>query len=359
MQYTKRLTSIVLAMLLAVSLFLLPACTKPEPPALTTKSLTWPVSVPLPKAEDFVESIPEGYTLSLAEKYSVSSLGSYSIPLLLTDERGREFTYTASLTLVNDTTPPTVSGTKDLIAYLGSGVSYLSGVTATDNCDAGVTLAVDTSAVNLKEVGFYNVTYLATDAAGNVTKILCTLSVYEEEITEQMLYQLVDPILDDILWSGMTAHDQLREIYDYVRANISYVPTSDKSSWVRAAYNGLMSHTGDCFTYFAISKAMMERLGIQNMDVERLPELAAMVNERHYWSMVNLGSDVNPKWYHFDSCPIKGSPYLWGFLMTDAQLMQYSDLRENHDGISGYFYAYNSAAYPQSATTVITPISYH
>ena len=73
MQYTKRLTILVLAMLLAVSLFLLPACTKPEPPALTTKSLTWPVSVPLPKAEDFVESIPEGYTLSLAEKYKLIS----------------------------------------------------------------------------------------------------------------------------------------------------------------------------------------------------------------------------------------------------------------------------------------------
>lgn len=358
MQYTKRLTSIVLAMLLAVSLFLLPACTKPEPPAFQTKSLTWPVSVPLPKAEDFAETIPEGYTVSLAEKYSVSSLGTYSIPLLLTDEKGREFTYTASLTLVNDTTPPTVSGTKDLIAYLGSGVSYLSGVNATDNCDAGVTLSVDTSAVNLKAVGFYNVIYRATDAAGNVTEIVRTLSVYEEEITEQMLYDLIDPILDSILWGGMTATEQLREIYDYVHANISYVSTSDKSSWVRAAYNGLMSRTGDCFTYFAISKAMMERIGIQSMDIERLPEVAAMVNERHYWSLVNLGSDVNPKWYHFDSCPIKGAPYMWGFLMTDAQLMQYSDMRENQNGISGYFYAYNSAAYPKTATTVITPISH-
>ena len=359
MQYTKRFTSLVLAMLLAVSLFLLPSCQKPEPPELKTKNLTWPVSVQLPKAEDFVESVPRGYTISLAEQYNISSLGEHSVSLVLTDEKGREFTYSASITLVNDTTAPAVHGVRDLVAYLGSGVSYLSGITATDDCDAGVTLTVDTSLVNLKEVGFYNVTYRATDAAGNVTEATCKLSVYEEEITEAMLYTYVDPILDEILYDGMTVTQQLHAIDEYVRANISYASTSDKSSWVRAAYNGLMSRTGDCFTYFALSKAMMERIGISNIDVERLPDVAAMVNERHYWSMVNIGSDINPGWYHFDSCPIKGSPYLWGFLMTDTQLVQYSDLRENHDGISGYFYAYNTSAYPPSSIEIVTPISYH
>ncbi len=358
MQYTKRLTSLVLAMLLAVSLFLLPSCKQPEPPELKTKNLVWPVSVPLPAAERFVDAVPEGYTISLAEKYNVSSLGTHPVSLTLTDEKGREFTYSASLTLVNDTVPPTINGVRDLVAYVGGSVSYLSGVTATDNCDAGVTLTVDTSAVNLKAADFYNVVYRATDAAGNVNEVTCKLSVYEEEITEQMLYNLIDPILDDILYDGMTTVQKLRAIYDYAHANISYVSTSDKSSWVRAAYNGLMSRTGDCFTYFALSKAMMERIGIQNMDIERLPEVAAMVNERHYWSIVNIGSQANPKWYHFDSCPIKGMPYSWGFLMTDTQLIQYSDKRENADGISGYFYAYNTAAYPRSSTEIITPISY-
>ncbi len=358
MQHTKRFTTLVLAMLLAVSLFLLPSCTKPEPPELQIKNLTWPVSVPLPKAEDFVDVVPEGYTISLAEKYNVSSLGTYPVSLVLIDEKGREFAYSASLTLVNDTVAPQISGARDLVAYVGSGVSYLSGVSVTDNCDAGVTLEVDTSAVNLKAVGYYNVVYRATDIAGNVTEVVCKLSVYEEEITEAMLYNLIDPILDNILYDGMTVSQKLRAIYDYAHANISYVSTSDKSSWVRAAYNGLMSHTGDCFTYFALSKAMMQRIGIQNMDIERLPEIAAMVNERHYWSLVNIGTEANPRWYHFDSCPIKGMPYSWGFLMTDAQLIQYSEMRENQNGISGYFYTYNTATYPNSSTEIITPISY-
>lgn len=357
MQHTKRFTALVLAMLLAVSLFLLPSCKKPEPPELKTKSLTWPVSVPLPSAEKFVEAIPEGYTVSLTEKYSVSSLGTYSIPLTLTDEKGREFTFSASLTVVNDTTPPTISGTRDLVAYIGRGVSYLSGVSTADDCDAGVTLDVDTSAVNLKQTGMYDVIYRATDAAGNVNEVTCKISVYEEEITEAMLYELIDPILDDIFGDGITTVQKLRAIYDYVYDNTAYVSTSDKSGWVRAAYNGLLNRNGDCFTYFALSKAMMERAGIQNMDIQRSPEIAAMVNERHYWSLVNIGTEANPQWYHFDACHMSGTPKPWGFLMTDEQLLQFSDKRENADGISGYFYVYDSTAYPPTSTQIFTP--YH
>ena len=79
MQHTKRLITLALAMLLAASLFLLPACNQPEPPALELQSLVWPVSVPLPTAEDFFVAIPEGYTVSLAEKYNFSALGTYPI----------------------------------------------------------------------------------------------------------------------------------------------------------------------------------------------------------------------------------------------------------------------------------------
>ena len=91
MQYTKRLVTLVLAVLLAVSLFLLPSCRKPEPPAIEVKSLVWPVSVPLPEAEQFVGELPEGNTVRLAEKYNVQYLESdfkkkdgflRSIPLL-------------------------------------------------------------------------------------------------------------------------------------------------------------------------------------------------------------------------------------------------------------------------------------
>ncbi len=356
MQHTKRLVTFVLAMLLAVSLFLLPSCREPEPPELQTKALTWPASAALPTAEQFVEAVPEGCTLRLADKYAISSLGTYPIALVLTDGKGREFTYSANLTLIDDNTPPTINGLRDLVAYLGGGISYLSGVTATDNCEAGVTLSVDTSAVDLKEVGVYDVIYIAVDAAGNETRVRRTLSVYEDEITEEMLYSRLDPVLRSIISENMTTKQKLRAIYDYVYENVAYVSTSDKSSWVRAAYNGLVNRGGDCFTYFALSKAMMERIGIENMDVERLPELAAAVNERHYWNLVNIGDEDDPQWYHFDACRIKDISRPWGFLMTDEQLQYYSETRMSVSGVSDYFYTYNTAAYPPRATKIITEV---
>ena len=215
---------------------------------------------------------------------------------------------------------------------------------------------VDTSAVNLKEVGVYDVIYRATDASGNVTSLRRTLSVYEEEITEEMLYSRLDPILNNLIHEGMDTQQKLRAIYDYVYLNVAYVSTSDKSSWVRAAYNGLVSRNGDCFTYFALAKAMMERVGIENLDIQRSPEVVAMVDERHYWSLVNIGTENDPRWYHFDACHLNDITRPWGFLMTDDQLLQYSDRRENADGISGYFYVYDAAAYPKTATEIITNV---
>ena len=153
MQYTKRFTTLVLAMLLAMSLFLLPSCKHLEAPVVEIKNLTWPVSALLPTAEQFFVAVPEGCSVRLAEQYHISSLGAIPVSLILTDADGNEFTYTASLTLVNDTTPPTINGMRDLVAYLGGSISYLSGVTATDDTDADVTLTVDTKIVNLKEVG--------------------------------------------------------------------------------------------------------------------------------------------------------------------------------------------------------------
>jgi hypothetical protein len=318
--------------------------------------LTWPVSVPLPTAEQFLVAVPEGCSVRLAEQYSISSLGTYSVPLILTDVDGNEFSYTASMTLVNDTTPPTINGLRDLVAYLGGSISYYSGVTAADDCDAGVTLTVDTNDVNLKKIGVYDIIYRATDAAGNVTEIRRTLSVYEQEITEEMLYERIDPILANIVDDNMSTKQKLRAIYDYVYENVSYVSTSDKSSWVRAAYNGIVERSGDCFTYFALAKAMMERVGIENLDVERDPSVVAVVNERHYWSLVNIGTESDPKWYHFDSCHLNDISRPWGFLMTDEQLALYSNQRANKEGIAGYFYSYNNALYPASATEVITAV---
>ena len=115
-------------------------------------------------------------------------------------------------------------------------------------------------------------------------------------------------------------------------------------SWVREAYLALQSKKGDCYTYYALSKAFFERLGIENRDLQRTPGLT---KDTHYWLMVNIGGeDDAAKWYHFDATRLMEKIYDGGIL-TDAQVRYYSEnIRPN-------FYAYDAGNYPASETAEV------
>ena len=60
------------------------------------------------------------------------------------------------------------------------------------------------------------------------------------------------------------------EIYRWIKGHVSYVGTSDKSDWKKEAYRGIVNGVGDCFTYYAVSEALLTRAGIDNMLVTRV-----------------------------------------------------------------------------------------
>ena len=325
---------------------------------IEVRDLCWPVGAPLPRAEDFVIDLPDGCTVRYAEAYSFNAIKNYEIELILTDAGGLESRYGVSLKLIRDEEPPTVDGLRDHVAYLGGdGISYLAGVSTRDNCDGAIDLQVDASAVNLKRIGVYPVIYTATDLAGNVARFRMTVTVSEREITEEMLNPLLDDVIDDIIYKNMTLKQKLRAIYDYVYGHVAYTSIADKSNWISAAYEGLTTGQGDCYTYYALSKAFFERLGIENRDVERKQEAVIKTGERHFWNLVNIGSAKEPSWYHFDACHLNGMAVPWGFLMTDAQLDSYSEYRQSASGVTDYFYAYDQSLHPTVAETVITRIN--
>ncbi len=327
-----------------------------EPLTVTVRELTWATSTPLPKAAEFVSDLPAGATVRYAEQYTFSAVGSYDLELIVTEESGRESRHAVKFNLVIDQTPPTIVGLVDRSVYLGGTVSYLNGVTVTDNCDGETSLAVDTSAVDLKTEGVYPVRYTATDAAGNQTTVRVSVSVYQNDITEEMLWEKLDPVIDQIITKSMTTEQKARAVHEYVYDHVNYVSTSDKSGWVRGAYEGLTTGRGDCYTYFALSKAFFERLDIENRDLQRIQSAVALVDERHFWNYINIGSSESPIWYHFDACRIKDQSYPWGCLMTDAQLAAFSADRVQN-GVRNYFYAFDKELCPPSATTVLTPVN--
>ena len=342
-------------LLIAVLIGACASCTGNKPDELKTKHLKMGVGAPLPSAADFVVDLPTGYTAKFAENYQFHSLGEYALCVIVTDDRGRSAEYTVQFTLVTDTEPPVLSGVQDISVCIGDGISYRGDVSLTDNCDGELTLEIDSAAVDNTKEGVYPVRYTATDAAGNRTEKEIFVYVYREKVTLQMLNAELDRVIAQKISVGASKETVAREVYDFVYYSIDYDNTSDKSDWVRAAYEGLRTGKGDCFTYFALSKALFERLGIKSMDIQRT---AGIVDERHYWNFVNIGTDANPKWYHFDACRINGERDSLGKLMTDEQIDAFSRYRTDANGVSNYFYAYDRSRYPKTEQTIITKTDY-
>ena len=353
----KRIRFLALMLTVLLLVVALTACveTPTDGVNLPWRSLTWAVGAPLPEPRDFLQALPEGYSVRFAEAYAFSELGDHTVTLVATAPDGKECRQVLHLSLVVDDQAPTISGVKDLSVVIGEGVSYRNGVTVTDNCDNPVTLTVDSSAVRMDEEGSYPVTYTATDGAGNPTEATVTVYVYREVVTEDMLWAEIDRIIAERIPTSGTRELQARAVYEYVYYGIAYSDSSDKNDWVRAAYEGIRTGQGDCFTYFALSKAFFVRLGIESMDIQRTE---GIVTERHYWNFVNIGSKDSPRWYHFDACRIRGELPSLGCLMTDRQLENFNAYKTDASGVSNYFYAYNRDAYPATDATVITPTAY-
>jgi len=315
------------------------------------KHLTWAVGASLPNAEDFFDALPQGSSVRFAGEPSFSSLGNHTLTVIYTDADGEEHEIPVSMTLAIDQIPPTISGAKDLSVCLGEGIAYRSGVSVSDDFDGPLTLEVDSSLVNASVAGNYPVIYTARDHAGNVSSVSVTVWIYQEAVTEEMLWSRVDAIIDQYGMDEFVSKERrAREVFDYVYYGIAYDSTSDKTNWVRAAYEGLKNGRGDCYTYFAVSKAFFVRLGLDTKDIKRTEGIVA---ERHYWNLVNIGSAEMPQWYHFDACRLSGTSFR-GCLLTDAQLAEYTAYRIAADGTGNYFYAFDGSGLPTRATEVIT-----
>ncbi len=231
-----------------------------------------------------------------------------------------------------DTTPPVISGVKDITIPAGGSVSYKRGVSVSDDRDKDITFTVDNSQVKLYMVGDYPITYIAADKAGNTTEVTATLHVEEPTVntaTEELVNHMADELLEEITTDSMSQYEAAEAIFNWVHENVGYVDHSPKEDWIKGAYRGLKEHQGDCFVYAMTSKCLLTRAGIENMDIEKIPAKTS-----HYWNLINLGEG----WYHFDNTRRKDG-YSF-FYCTDEEIMKYS---RAHDGSHNY----DSTQYPE------------
>ena len=226
---------------------------------------------------------------------------------------------------VTDTVAPQIIGAKDLEVYVGGTVSYKSGVSATDDMDANPALEIDNSKVDLAEPGVYEVTYKATDAAGNATSVTIKLTVKAKPanfVEPEVIYAKADAILAQFITDDMTDREKAEAVYVWTRRSVHLTYGSapkgfvhEEADWLQTAYQLINRDVskGDCYFFYAAQKLLLQRLGIPTIDCEKIYD----GESRHYWLMVSV--DGGESYYHFDNV---WSPQLC--LVTDAELDAFS-----------------------------------
>lgn len=280
-------------------------------PTVFTKDLTvWPFEEV--KAEDFIRSYEDAspVSFSFAEEPDTGIPGTYALVIKCIDSAGNISDATAKLMVKKDTEAPVFQGVRDIEVSVGDSVSYKQGVTATDIACGNIDFTVDASQVDLTKEGTYEAVYSATDLSGNTATQTITVTVTEISDYTEKVNALCDDILRQITTAGMSKSEKAKAVFTYVLNNITYIGHSDKSDWVKGAYTAFTRKQGDCYTYYAASRALLTRLGIENMEVIR-------IGETHFWNLVNLGSG----WYHFDASP-KSSNFQC-FMLTDEEVAAY------------------------------------
>ncbi len=306
-----------------------------------------------PTAEDFLSDEArtrcqqEGVTVAFADIPDFETVGTHKVTLLLRDSEGNERELPTRMVVVEDTTPPALIGVGEISARVGEGLILRAGVSATDDCFGEVEWTVDSSAVDTSRAGIYSATYRAVDAVGNVTERTVYVHIYEQEITEQMLWDKLDSVLEGLVDKNAAIEQKCRAIHAYVQSTIGYFPISDKTDPLRAAYDALfVKGKGDCYSYFSAAMMMLRRCGIEYLEIERTHTEG---EETHFWLMVNLapkGKDA--RWYHFDPTLVEGGGAAGkGCLFTDTQLDEYN-------AVDPGFYDYERNDYPPTATDIIT-----
>ncbi|MBQ6569322.1 MAG: DUF5011 domain-containing protein [Clostridia bacterium] len=253
--------------------------------------------------------------LKVSGTVDVNKEGTYTLTYMATDFSGNVTTITRTVKVEKDRTPPKIE-VSDFSVYIGASVSYKANVTVTDDFDENPKLEIDNSSVDITKAGVYDVIYKATDSSGNSSTAIAKFTVRAEPTREEQVAIYADEVLDSIIDDSMSDIKKVEAIYKWTKRNIGYTGTSNKDSWTKGAYDGFKKRSGDCFTYYAVTRALLTQAGIENKEVRKVRSSERASN--HWWNLVY----VNGGWYHVDSTPFKkGNNRLC--LLTDKELAAY------------------------------------
>lgn len=249
------------------------------------------------KLENFVvkaEDLSGEVELNLQSKLDCGTKGSYEVIVEAKDRHGNVATAKTTLSVVADTTPPSISGLGTLTVEKNSSPNYLKGVSAYDGKDGACTVTCNTDAVDLTKAGTYYATYTATDKSGNKASSKRKIVVnHDQADTDALVASIAATLGSDPL-----------ELRNYVRT-IAY-----SSNWGGndPVWYGFTQRVGNCYVHALCLQRLLNYKGYETKLI--------WVEEQyspHYWVLVKLG-DV---WRHIDATPT--TSHMRYDLMTDAQ----------------------------------------
>lgn len=297
----------------------------------------------LPNPENLVKNIVDAgpVTVTYQQEPDVSENDkTVSAVVLLTDAAGNTATVEVKVLVFLDEVPPVISGAVNREIFIGDSIAYKEGITVTDDHTENPVLTVDNKAVKPQVPGIYPVIYTARDASGNETSVTVYFTLRERPsgyVEPEVAYQYARPIIDKIIKDDMTMPQKAAAIYNWVKQHISWYDHSDKThGWPAGAVAGFEQRKGDCFTYYAVTKALLDVAGIPNLDVVKVitPETS---QSSHYWNLVDVGDG----WVHMDCTPRAGNMEDSFFLYTDAEMLAYSQKPANKNCFN-----FDPTAYP-------------
>ena len=319
-------------------------------PEITVKDVYFAVGGEMPTPMDYIDTVyePDSFTGEyLTELPKITSPGEHEMQIRFTDASGNKTEiFNVKMIQIFDSEPPEIDVSPLIVTEVGGAIEYAPYITLTDNCIGELTFTVDEKELDISTVGQYTVYIIGADAVGNKTvKTAVTVNVIES-FNKGALDAMLDELVDDLDTDGKSRERICRDIYELVRDTLVYTGDSPKGDVERAAYHALMGGGGDCYSYFSLTKLLLDRCGIENLEVQRA---AGYTSDTHYWNLVNIGEDGESRWYHLDSTELRADRYDHsGCLLTDKQINAYSKAREN-------FYRYDAAAYPDVSQKIITP----
>lgn len=228
-----------------------------------------------------------------------------------------------------DTIPPSISQNFDIqgfdtfnggvVGYVGQVPTFKKFILVSDDTDEAPVISNIEHHVDNNTEGTYTVKYTVEDASGNVSYFTLQYVVKKAEYSHELLMQTIAELAAELnITKDMTKVEQVRAIYKYVNASStvrftdeSNIPNIDRSKWQsdwrEEAVLGLESHEGDCYTYYAISKAFFEYFGIENIGIKRAENYEGAEDDgTHFWSVVNVGEGNQDLWYYYDATRLSG-----------------------------------------------------